>query len=101
MNRRFLLIAACCFAAASAGLNIRLMLQRQEKPASPAPAAPAPAAAAALQPVHMDFSGTAFADDSWKLQDAPPPEGRLDQPLKLEAAPAAPPPSPPVSPSAP
>lgn len=107
MKRRPLLIAACCFAAVSLGLNAWLLILRNQKP-GPAPAAaveaPHPATAAqALQPVHMDFSGTAFADDSWKLDDPPATEGALDgKPLKLEITPpASAAPAAPVSPTSP
>jgi hypothetical protein len=98
MNRRLLLITACCFAAISVGLNVWLLVLRRDRGAASPPAAESPAAPA-LQPVQMDFSGTAFADDSWKLDDKPAPGVSLDKPFKLEVSPApAPLPDPPKNP---
>lgn len=88
MKRRPLLIAACLFAAVSLGLNIWLIAIRNAKPPDPAPAEPGlppdVSAAPVLQPLTMDFSGTAFADDSWKLTDERDPSISLETPFKWD-----------------
>jgi hypothetical protein len=87
MNRRAILIAACTFAAVSLGLNVWLLMRREQNSGALAPPSPPPATAGlppdvsagpVLQPVTMDFSGTAFADGSWKLTDEPDPAVSID-----------------------
>ena len=73
MKRQNLLLAGCIMGSVSVGLNVWFLMHKRE-PHSATPAAathPAPADAVmrALQPVEMDFSGTAFANDSSKLTD--------------------------------
>lgn len=88
--RQRLLVASVSLAAAvSVGLNVWLFMDRQEGKTAEGMAPPAPEAtvekeAAILQPVTMDFSGTAFADGSWKLTDETPPAFDLDKPFNWE-----------------
>ena len=91
MKRRSLLIAACFFGALSLGLNIYSWFLKKDPPAAMATPAvsgndvplrqmgPAPA----LPGGKFDFSDTAFADDSWKLE-APKSAVSLDKPFDWE-----------------
>jgi hypothetical protein len=86
MNRRAILIAACTFAAVSLGLNAWLLVRRNQEPFNAGGSALPPtselppdvSAGPVLQPVTMDFIGTAFADGSWKLTDEPDPIVSID-----------------------
>ena len=86
-------------ASVSVGLNVWFLLhKREQKSSSPAPApathpAPADTALRALQPVEMDFSGTAFANDSWKLDQNADPAFSLDKPFAWKDAVAQPDPN--------
>jgi hypothetical protein len=96
MKRRALLVAACIFAAVSLGLNVWLLVLRKDQPAAEAPPSrsglPADVSVRpVIEPLTIDFSGTAFADDSWKLTDDPKPGIDLNTPFRWEeSGPAAP-----------
>jgi hypothetical protein len=98
MKRRSLLVGACFFGALSVGLNIYYYFLKREPHATGAPAqeaAAAPAVSGGDVPVRQmgpapalpggkfDFSDTAFADDSWKLE-APKSAVSLDKPFDWE-----------------
>jgi hypothetical protein len=111
MKKRKLLIAAWIFAGISLAGNAVLLWQRgqggpdgeaaEDRKAPPAGAVkdavmrPPPVEGAMIGPegqgVKMDFSGTAFADDSWKLEEPKPEESvKLDREFNWKEAGLAP-----------
>ena len=93
MKRRALLVAACIFAAVSLGLNVWLLVLRKDQTDTGAAVTPPPSGLPAdvsvrpvIEPLTIDFSGTAFAEDSWKLTEDPTPGLDLNKPFRWEDA---------------
>ena len=91
MNRQQLLIAACIAASISVGLNVWFLMRKNSGPrkAAPITGSAAPGSVAPVLPAsEIDFSGTAFADGSWKLTDDPDPAFDLEKPFDWNDVPA-------------
>ena len=79
MNRQKILVAACVLASVSIGANVWLWQMRKNQPTPPpATADQKPAPPGLPQAGDFDFSGTSFADDSWKLDVEKPAVPNLD-----------------------